>query len=164
MTAEHLIGLLNLAPHPAEGGYFRETYRSEGTFEPGSPFDGPRSHGTAIYYLLTRDTFSAMHRLPGSEVFHFYLGDPVEMLLLHPDGTSEVVLLGPDLERMTVQHVVPGGTWQGSRLVAGGEWALLGTTMAPGFDYADYLAGSADLLDAFPARRAMIRQLLGGGA
>jgi predicted cupin superfamily sugar epimerase len=164
MTAEQLIRVLHLVPHPAEGGFFRETYRSSGTLEPGAPFSGARSQGTAIYYLLTHDTFSAMHRLPGDEIFHFYLGDPVEMLALHPDGSGEIVLLGPDLERMTVQHVVPGGTWQGSRLVAGGEWALLGTTMAPGFDFTDYLAGSADLLDAYPAHRAMIRQLLGGGS
>lgn len=160
MTAERLIQLLDLRPHPEEGGFFRETYRAERSFEPGGPFEGRRSEGTAIYYLLTPDTYSAMHRLPGDEIFHFYLGDPVEMLELRPDGSSEIVLLGPDLETMTPQHVVAGGTWQGSRLVVGGAWALLGTTMAPGFDYADYVGGTADLLDDHPSRRAMIAELL----
>ena len=163
MTAQRLIELLKLAPHPAEGGFFRETYRSSATFEPGGPFVGDRSHGTAIYYLLTPDTYSAMHRLPGDEVFHFYLGDPVEMLMLHREGEGEVVVLGPELDQgMRLQHVVPGGTWQGSRLVAGGEWALLGTTMAPGFDSGDFVLGRADLLDAHPSHREMIRELLGG--
>jgi predicted cupin superfamily sugar epimerase len=162
VTAERLIRLLDLTPHPEEGGFFRETYRSSTTFEPGAPFAGTRSHGTAIYYLLTWDTYSAMHRLPGDEVFHFYLGDPVEMLMLPPAGGGDVVVLGQDLSAgMKLQHVVPGGTWQGSRLAAGGAWALLGATMAPGFDYADYVAGSASLLDAYPAHRAMIQQLLG---
>ncbi|KPJ97885.1 MAG: hypothetical protein AMS20_16690 [Gemmatimonas sp. SG8_28] len=162
MTAERLIRLLDLAPHPEEGGFFRETYRSSTTFEPGAPFTGTRSHGTAIYYLLTWDTYSAMHRLPGDEVFHFYMGDPVEMLMLPPAGDGDVVVLGQDIAAgMKLQHVVPGGTWQGSRLAAGGAWALLGATMAPGFDYADYVAGSASLLDAYPAHRAMIQQLLG---
>ncbi len=162
MTAERLIELLKLAPHPAEGGFFRETYRSSATFEPGGRFLSARSYGTAIYYLLTRDTFSAMHQLPGDEVFHFYLGDPVETLMLHPGGGGDVVVLGRDLEAgMRLQHVVPGGTWQGSRLVAGGEWALLGTTMAPGFDYQDYVVGTADLMTTYLAYREMIRELLG---
>jgi predicted cupin superfamily sugar epimerase len=160
MDVDRLIDMLGLEPHPKEGGYFRETYRSADSFEPGHPFDGARSHGTAIYYLLTHDTFSAMHRLPGDEIFHFYLGDPVELLMLYPDGKSELVLLGPDLEHQTVQHVVPGGTWQGSRLAAGGAWALMGTTMAPGFDYADYETGTLALTDAYPSRRGLIRQLL----
>ena len=164
MDAQRLIELLNLAAHPAEGGFFRETYRSSATFEPGGRFLGARSCGTAIYYLLTRDTFSAMHRLAGDEVFHFYVGDPVEMLMLHPGGEGEIVVLGPDLERgMRLQHAVPGGTWQGSRLIAGGEWALLGTTLAPGFDYEDYVGGGADLIHAYPSHRAMIGELLGGG-
>ncbi len=97
MTAERLIQLLKLTPHPKEGGFFRETYRSSTTFEPGAPFAGTRSHGTAIYYLLTWDTYSEMHCLPGDELFHFYLGDPVEMLMLHPTGKGEIVVLGQDL-------------------------------------------------------------------
>jgi predicted cupin superfamily sugar epimerase len=160
MTADEVIQLLKLEPHPKEGGLFRETYRSAGASDPGAPFDGIRSHGTAIYYLLTPDTFSAMHRLPGDEIFHFYLGDPVEMLELHPDGTSRITILGPGLENMTVQHVVAGGTWQGTRLIEGGQWALMGCTVAPGFDYADYEAGTASLLDEYTAQREHILGLL----
>lgn len=161
MDASQVIQSLGLVPHPEEGGFFRETYRSSIRYEPGSPFDGLRSWSTAIYYLLTPETFSALHRLPGDELFHFYLGDPVEMLMLLPGGDSQVVVLGTDLESMSLQHLVPGNTWQGSRLVSGGAWALLGTTMAPGFDYADYEQPDArDLLDAYPARRSLIEALL----
>jgi predicted cupin superfamily sugar epimerase len=156
VTAEQVAALLDLEPHPTEGGFFRETYRSDGEFEPGGLYRGVRAHSTAIYYLLTSETFSAMHRLPGDEVFHFYLGDPVEMLVLRPDGSGEVVVLGSDIEAMTLQHVVPGGMWQGSCLVEGGDWALLGTTMAPGFDFDDYVIGTDDLLELYPEHRAAI--------
>ena len=159
-TAERLIELLRLEPHPEEGGFFRETYRSESTFRPGGEFAGSRSVATAIYYMLTAETYSALHRLPGDELFHFYLGDPVEMLMLSPDGRSDVVVLGSDLESMRVQQVVPGNTWQGSRLVEGGNWALLGTTMAPGFDYADYEKGTPALLHSHPEHGALIEALL----
>jgi len=156
LTGEQVIALLGLVAHPMEGGYFRETYRSAADHDPGAPYSGRRSHGTAIYYLLTADTCSAMHRLPGDEIFHFYLGDPVEMLELHPDGTATRTLLGPALGEMTVQHVVRGGTWQGSLLSAGGRWALLGATMAPGFSYEDYETGTATLVDQYPLRAEMI--------
>lgn len=160
MDAARVIELLDLEPHPREGGFFRETYRSRTSFAPGAPFDGARSHGTAIYYLLTPETYSALHRLPGDEVFHFYLGDPVEMLQLRPDGGGSLIVLGRDLEHMVVQHVVEGGCWQGSRLVEGGRWALLGATMAPGFDYADYEAGSSELSGLYPEFRQRIEALL----
>lgn len=163
MTWQEIVDLLDLSPHPEEGGYFRETYRSAERFEPAEPFEGARSVGTAIYYLLTPDTWSALHRLPGDEIFHHYLGDPVEMLVLRPDGSSDVVTLSSDLAVGRPQHVVPGGVWQGSRLVAGGRLALLGTTMAPGFEYADYEPGSADLMRAYDDRQEMIAELLPAG-
>jgi len=162
MDVARVIELLGLEPHPEEGGWFRETYRSAERFEPGGAWAGARSIGTAIYYLLTPSAVSAIHRLPGDEIFHFYLGDPVRMLMLHPDGRSELVILGHELEGMRVQHVVPGNVWQGSMLVAGGKWALLGTTMAPGFDYRDYEHGTSALLNAYPARHDLIRELLPG--
>ena len=165
MTADQVIDLLGLEPHPEEGGYFRETYRSDEDFEPGGPFSGSRSLGTAIYYLLASDAFSAMHRLPGDEIFHFYLGDPVRLLELFPNGETRLTVLGPDLAEMRVQHVVKGGTWQGSRLVEGGRWALLGTTMAPGFSYDDYESGTSDLVDRYPSQQDLIAALLvDGGA
>jgi predicted cupin superfamily sugar epimerase len=102
-----------------------------------------------------------MHMLRSDEVFHFYLGDPVEMLQLYPDGGSEVFLLGPDLAAgQHVQLLVPAGVWQGSRLVEVGNTALLGCTVSPGYDYADYRGGSfAELAESWPARRGFIRML-----
>ena len=158
MTADEVIAFLKLQPHPVEGGFFRETYRS---VESMNRADSKRSVSTAIYYLLTPKTVSALHRLPGDEVFHFYAGDPVRMLQLWPDGSTRTVLLGTELRAGQVpQLVVPGGVWQGSVLVEGGSWALLGATMAPGFDYADYTSGDREELTArYPGERAMIEQL-----
>jgi len=145
ITVEQVKSVLNLQPHPAEGGYFVETYRSAEVIPRAAlpdRYGGGRCYGTAIYYLLTPDTISALHRLQSDEVFHFYLGDPVEMLQLWPDGTGRIILLGTDLAGgMQPQAVVPRGVWQGARLRPGGAFALLGTTMAPGFEYADYEAG-----------------------
>ncbi|RKZ18040.1 cupin domain-containing protein [bacterium] len=160
MNVRQVIDLLGLEPHPKEGGYFRETYRSTTSSHPGPPFSVERSHSTAIYYLLTPDTFSAMHRLPGDEVFHFYLGDPVEMLELYPDGSAARTILGNDPRSMQLQHVVKGGVWQGSHLVEGGQWALMGCTVAPGFDYADYESGTVGLMESYPEQAAAIRRLL----
>ena len=158
MTVDEIISLLQLQPHPKEGGFFAETYRSAATLTSAA---GQRNLTTAIFYLLTAEAFSEMHRLPGDEIFHFYLGDPVEMLQLHADGSSEVIVLGADIPAgMTLQHVVAGGVWQGSRLKKGGAFALLGTTMSPGFDYEDYVSGKAeDLIRNWPQRAEMIRAL-----
>jgi predicted cupin superfamily sugar epimerase len=163
-TVEALCRMLGLVPHPIEGGFFAETYRSvERVPADGLPprYREPRALGTAIYYLLTPETFSAMHRLASDEVFHFYLGDPVEMLQLWPDGSYRVVVLGTDLpagERPQV--VVPQGVWQGARLRHGGRLALLGTTVAPGFDYADYEIGDrAALLASHPGARDLVTAL-----
>ena len=152
MTAEEVIRLLQLTPLELEGGFFRETYRSRWMI-PGEHLPegmaGQRSIGTAIYYLITPETFSTLHRLPGTEVFHFYCGDPAVMLQLHPDGSSRAVTLGSDLTAGHQPQVVArGGIWQGCRLAPGGRWALLGTTMSPGFDYADYETGEREELVA----------------
>jgi predicted cupin superfamily sugar epimerase len=150
MTADDLIQLLRLQPHPKEGGYFRETYRGDEVLPAAAlapRYGAVRSVGTAIYYLLTPTTYSALHRLKSDEVFHFYLGSPVRMLQLFPDGGGETIILGSDLERgQRLQTVVPRGVWQGSLLEPGGDFALLGCTVAPGFDYADYEAGQRDAL------------------
>ena len=183
MTAEQIIQLLRLERHPEEGGYFRETYRSRGAIDvsqlpPAYRAAAPtRSLGTAIYYLITPQSFSALHRLPGDEIFHHYLGDAVEMLMLHDGGHGEIVRIGSDLAAgESPQVVVPGGTWQGSRLArlggggGGGAaasvgFALLGCTMAPGFDYADYAHGRRDdLIEQFPAHADHIRRLTPEGA
>jgi hypothetical protein len=171
MNAEELKEHLRLAPLPLEGGYFAETYRSELSIPaPALPprYASPRNCGTAIYYLLTPDTFSAMHRLQSDEIYHFYLGDPVELFLLGPQGNAEVITLGADLQSgMVVQRVVPHNQWQGSRLKPGVQaafgYALLGTTMSPGFDPADFQLGRrADLIPQFPAFEEMICALTRG--
>ena len=155
-----------ITPLPIEGGYFRETWRSNLSVAPGTlplRYTSERSLGTAIYYLLTSDpdSFSAMHRLPTDEIYHFYLGDPVEMLLLGANGTAERIRLGQSLTAGEhVQYVVPAGVWQGSRLIAGGSFALLGTTMSPGFDPSDYHPGlRAELIAQYPQHAASIQAL-----
>ena len=163
LTAKQVIELLDLRPLPVEGGHFRQTYAARRTIDLGPPHTIPRPVSTAIFYLLTNepDGFSAMHRLPSDEVYHFYLGDPVEMLQLHPDGGSELVLLGRDIAAgQHLQVVVPAGSWQGSRLVEGGDFALMGATMAPGYAESDYEGGSAaELSGLYPDRSGLIRQL-----
>src|SRR5262249_12183467 len=149
---------------PREGGYFRETYRAPETIAGealAQRYAGPRSHGTAIYYLLTPTTFSALHRLASDEIFHFYGGDPVRMLQLFPDGSGKTILLGSEVTRgESPQVVVPRGVWQGAILEPGGAYALLGCTVAPGFEYADYETGQRDeLLRSYPEFAEWIRRL-----
>lgn len=165
-TAEELIRLLNLKPHPREGGWYRETYRSAMQLPAAAlapVYRDARSVSTAIYYLLTPDSFSALHRLPTDEVFHFYLGDPVEMLQLGPTSADggRILTLGSDVTAgHQMQTVVPAGIWQGSRLRAGGAFALMGATVAPGFDFADYEAGDRDaLIASFPDFAERINRL-----
>jgi predicted cupin superfamily sugar epimerase len=164
LKAEDLIAVLQLQPLPLEGGYFRETYRSPEQL-PADAFAGryrtDKTISTAIYYLLTPQSFSALHRLPADEIFHFYLGSPVQMLQRWPEGHGQLVTLGPDvLAAQSPQVIVPRGVWQGSFLAPGGSYALLGTTMAPGFDFADYEPGDrAHLVQTYPDHAELIRRL-----
>lgn len=153
-SAAEVIAAFGLQPLPGEGGYFRETYRSSvPAAGPAAHDTQPRAAGTAIYYLLTADTYSALHRLRADEVYHFYLGDPVCLsTFTEPSSTAPApewreFVLGCDWAAgQQLQHTVPAGTWQGSRLLPGGRWALLGTTVCPGFEFADFeLATAADL-------------------
>lgn len=161
MTAEEIKTLLKLQPHPIEGGWYRRTYTSGSAVH---LHPGTRAQSTAIYYLLEEETYSEMHVLASDEIFHFYLGDPVEMLLLYPSGSSAVFTLGPDLRAgQKPQILVPAGVWQGERLVPGGKLALLGCTVTPGFDYADYQSGNyAKLAEKWPAEAERIRKLTSG--
>jgi len=150
MNADEIKKLLNLEPHPCEGGWFIQTWRS-GEVIPQAAlptrYPADRAAGTCIYYLLEPGTFSEMHRLASDEIFHFYYGDPIEMLQLLPDGSARTIILGSDLSRgQHPQLIVPKNVWQGSRLMPGGEVALIGCTVSPGFDYADYQSGKRDAL------------------
>jgi predicted cupin superfamily sugar epimerase len=159
-AATALIAHYHLEPLRPEGGHFAVTYRA-GMTVTGDPAGRPL--GGAILYMVTAGAwgFSALHKLPIDEVYHYYLGDPAELLLLHPDGTHETITLGPDvLNGQRVQVTVPAGVWQGSRVVGGGDYTLLGTTTAPAFMEHDYVAGDrATLTAAFPAAAAGIAAL-----
>lgn len=155
MTAQEIIQLLRLVPLEMEGGYFRQNYRNK------TPWDGHKPMSTAIYFLLTPDTYSCLHRLPNDEVYHFYLGDPVELLVLDEKGQGSVRILGSDLAAgMQVQTAVPAQAWQGSRLLPGGSWALLGTTMAPGFTDDDFTAMPPETAQGLCRLRPELEQLI----
>lgn len=165
--ARALIDALQLTPLAHEGGYYRRVYESpEWIPAEGLParYQGvPHPFSTVIYYLYVDapDGFSHLHRLPTDEIFHFYQGDPVEMLILHPDGRVEYRILGPRvLEGQHIQVLVPAGCWQGSRLLAGGRYALAGTTMTPGYVDSDFELGDAQVLEAaYPQAAELIRAL-----
>jgi predicted cupin superfamily sugar epimerase len=158
VTADEIKKLLNLDPHPVEGGHFRRTFTSAANLDLPR---GSRPQGTAIYYLLEAGSYSEMHVLDSDEMFHFYLGDPLEMLLLYPDGGSAIFVLGQDLKAgQQVQVLVPAGVWQGMRLIGDGKMALVGCTVVPGFNYADYHNASfAELSAKWPEQEERIRTL-----
>ena len=164
ITADEIINFFQMKPLPDEGGYYVETYRAKGKITKAnlpSEYIGWRHFSTAILYLLTPDTFSRLHRVKSDEVFHFYLGDSVTMLQLHPDGTSKIIVLGQDiLNGQCVQAVVPAGIWQGCFLNQGGKFALLGCTVSPGFEFADYESGRQnELLNKYPEQKDLVIQL-----
>jgi predicted cupin superfamily sugar epimerase len=158
-SAAEVIAALGLEPLPVEGGLFRQTWRHD---------ENGRALGTATMAALTDDpdSFSAMHKLDRDEIWHFYLGDPVQLLLLHPGGAISSPLLGADLlDGQSPQIVVPAGTWMGATLVPGGEYALFGNTMAPGFESSCYEGGVRDeLVAGWPAATEMIDRLIRPGA
>jgi predicted cupin superfamily sugar epimerase len=159
MTAAEIIQILQLQPHPKEKGYYLETYRSEeiisGTSLP-HRYGAERSCSTAIYFLLEANGFSEMHRLKSDEIFHFYLGAPIELLLLKPDGEGKIIHLGNELEGGHLpQIVIPHDCWQGMRTT--GEFSLIGCTVAPGFAFSDYESGRReDLVQKYPNFRDWI--------
>ncbi len=159
MTAKEIIQFLDLSPLPFEGGYFRQTHRSA---EMVGTHEGQRHLYTCIYYLITPTTFSSLHKLPHDEIFHFYMGDPVMMLQLHPTGDGSIIHMGTDLgQGQQPQVMVSANTWQGTRLLTGGQYALLGTTMSPGFDEEDFVApDKEELLTRYPEYQDEILGLL----
>lgn len=164
LTAEEIIKMFDMKILPEEGGYYSETHRSDHILSASSlseEYSSERSLSTAIYYMLTPDTKSLLHRLPTDEIYHFYLGDPVMMLNLYPDGSSRTLILGQDLKKgQFVQVKVPKGVWQGSYLIEGGKFALMGTTMSPGFDFADNEIGHReDLTNLYPSQKKLIYKL-----
>ncbi len=154
--AEAIIRELNLAPLPVEGGMFRSTWHSAQTL-------GSRPAGNAIYFLLAGEMFSHFHRLCSDEIWHHYAGGPVELWLLHPDGSGEMLALGSDFAAgQAPQRVAPAGSWMGARPAPGTAWALMGTTMSPGYVDEDYThAQPEELLASHPAFAEVIAALTG---
>ena len=162
MNAQEIIKLLGLKPH-IEGGFYKETYRSDEKIPHHvlpARYQVDKHLSTAIYYLLTPDTLSALHRVKTDELFHFYLGDPVSMLWLYPDGHTETKILGHDIAAgQLLQCLVPKGVWQGMCLVEGGDFALMGTTMSPGFDFLDFELGNREeLIKDYPHHTHLIER------
>lgn len=155
MDVQDIIDTLKLEPLEQEGGWFSRTYES------GAALPSHEIASAAIYYLLQGAEFSHLHRLTVDEVYHFYLGGPVELVELFPDGTGRKTLLGSDIAAgQCVQHVVRAGTWQGSRLVEGAPWALLGTTTCPAYSDDCYEHGdAASLIDQYPSWAQEINSL-----
>ena len=155
--AEKIIAQLGLQPLPHEGGFYRQTWVAP--LRAGET----RASGSAIYYLITRDSFSALHRLAMHEIWHFYAGDPVRMVLLHSAGEVQRVILGPDvLAGGQPQVLVPGGVWQGARLADGAKrgWALVGCTVTPAWNDRDFTLGErAALARRFPEAADEIARL-----
>lgn len=171
MDAQQIKDWLSLQSNPDEGGYFATTYTSALTLDtnpPGfKPIKDKRALCSAIYYFLDPQGFSAMHRVTGDMLYHFYSGDPVQMLLLYPEDYPiryEVCIFSNDLAAGgSPMKVIPGNTWLGSRLIPGGEYALMGVSMSPGFNPADYAIGKRkELIKQYPQQEALIKALTKG--
>jgi uncharacterized protein len=153
-AARRWIAALELLPHP-EGGHYRETYRA-------SEAVAGRSLSTAIYFLLTAESFSALHRIRSDELWHFHAGDPLQVVTLDPAGVRRDLLLGLEVERgASPQHCVSAGRWFGARLASAEHgYCLVSCTVAPGFDFADFeLARRASLTAGFPHHAEVIASL-----
>jgi predicted cupin superfamily sugar epimerase len=161
--AQYWIDAYQMQTHP-EGGYFAETYRSAGKIPQealSTRFSGDRSFSTGIFFLLENHHFSALHRLESDEMWHFYAGGPLNVYVIQPSGELEVIRLGNNPDRGEVfQAVVPAGCWFGSKPAPETAYSLVGCTVAPGFDFADFeLANRTDLLNLYPQCREVIELL-----
>jgi len=162
-NARYFIEKLQLAPHP-EGGYFRQTYRSDVVIAREAlpaGFSGARAVSTAIYFLLEGENFSAFHRLRSDEIWHFYVGEPLVVHVIDAEGKYSRILFGDDPEAgQVLQAVVRAGCWFASHVADGRSFAVVGCTVAPGFDFEDFEMGKRDELAArYPEHRKVIERL-----
>ena len=162
-TAEYWIKRLRLRPHP-EGGYYRETYRSPEIIAKADlpkRYKGKRSFATAIYFLLRGNQFSAFHRLKSDEIWHFYNGTSISIFVIGKDERLTTAKLGLNAEEGEhLQFVIKAGSWFAAKLDKGKSYALIGCTVTPGFDFADYEMGNRrELCRQFPCHCALIEQL-----
>jgi uncharacterized protein len=154
ISAKNLIKIFDLKKHP-EGGFFKESYRSSETISQQAlppRYKGGRCFSTSIYFLLPAGSVSRLHRIASDEVWHFYMGGPLELLQISPDGRMEKVILGQDIAAgQRLQHVVPAGCWFGARPAEDSAYSFVGCTVAPGFDFSDFeLANPEALSRSFP--------------
>lgn len=163
MTAEYFVKHLRLQPHP-EGGFFKETYRSNGIIslaQLSGDFNGDRNYSTAIYFLLQKGDYSAFHRISSDECWHFYEGGTLLVHIIDEEGKYSCVRLGRKIdEGETFQFVVPAKCWFGSEPAPGTDFTLVGCTVAPGFDFADFeMADENTLTRQFPQHQSIIERL-----
>lgn len=157
---EELISKLGLQPHP-EGGYFKETYRSPDIIshqELGKNYSGERNVSTCIYFLLTSDMFSAFHKINQDEIWHIYEGSPIELHTISENGNHSKYLIGADFSsNQTPQLVVHGGNYFAAKIPKKDAYALVGCTVAPGFDFEDFeLPSRQELTARFPEHKELI--------
>lgn len=162
-TAKELIDRFSLAPHP-ERGFYKETYRSPETIPTTAlpkRFKNKRSYGTAISFLLEQGNFSAFHKIQSDECWHFYAGETLIIHIILLNGRLLSIRLGPAiLAGDTFQYLVPAGAWFAVEPAAGTSYALVGCTVAPGFDFSDFvLAVPVELSKQFPQHRLLIERL-----
>jgi uncharacterized protein len=163
---QYWIDHLGLSPHP-EGGHYRSTYKSDLTIVRSalpSAFQGDRSASTAIYFLLDGGNFSAFHRIASDEVWHFYAGSVLIIYVIDPEGNVSELLLGdrPDAGE-AFQAMVKAGCWFASRVRDAAGFALVGCTVAPGFDFADFELGTrSQLIQVYPQHQKLIEGLTRG--
>jgi uncharacterized protein len=160
-NAQYWIDHLELSPHP-EGGYFCATYKAKLTIPQSalpSTFGGNRAASTAIYFLLEGKDFSAFHRIAADEVWHFYAGNSLVVYVIDAEGNASELRLGSNIGE-GFQAVVKAGCWFASRLKEPAGFALVGCTVAPGFEFEDFeLATRTELIRVYPAHRRLIEEL-----
>jgi predicted cupin superfamily sugar epimerase len=163
LTADEVRSLLKLEPN-ATCGYVRATFVSRETIAPGglpAPFANGRPLGSALYFLVTPEAPVRLHRIRNDQLYHYYLGDPLEVFLLHADGSAERMIVGPDLRAgQRVQLLIPGNTFHTARLIGGIGWFLGASTEWPGVVPADVEIGNLDeLTGKYPAVAADLRAI-----
>lgn len=163
MTVDTFVKALNLLPHP-EGGYYKETYRSEGKITHtclSRDFEGDRNMATGIYFLIEKGNFSALHKIKSDETWHFYYGDALEVIEINEQGELTITQIGSNiLKGETFQYTVKANTWFGSRVRENGLFSLVGCTVYPGFDFNDFeLAKREELIKLFPNHQNIITEL-----
>ena len=160
---QEIISILNLKPHP-EGGFYNETYRSEGDIPKqvlGDHYSGARNYATGIYFLIPSESFSAFHRIKQDEMWHFYKGAAMNLHMISHKGDYSVIRIGNNLQLGEFpQFTVPGGTWFASEVSKPNGYSLMGCTVAPGFDFDDFeMPTRSELIELYPQHKAVIKKL-----